>query len=63
LGRESGLVEIDKIVAILTRTGYRGFLAFEVDMPAPQWLGREDEMVERSIAYLKRLAAAEAVHA
>jgi sugar phosphate isomerase/epimerase len=58
-----GLVEIDKIVAILARAGYRGLLAFEVDMPAARWLGREDEMVERSVAYLKRLAAAEAAHA
>jgi sugar phosphate isomerase/epimerase len=57
-----GLVEIDKIVAILARADYRGLLAFEVDMPAARWLGREDEMVERSVAYLKRLAAAEAPH-
>jgi len=58
-----GLVEIDKIVAVLARAGYRGLLAFEADMPAARWLGREDEMVERSVAYLKRLAAAEASHA
>jgi hypothetical protein len=32
-------------------------------MPATRWLGREDEMVERSVAYLKRLAAAEVVDA
>jgi sugar phosphate isomerase/epimerase len=57
-----GLVEIEKIVAILARTGYRGLLAFEVDMPAERWLGREDEMVEHSIAYLERVAAAEAFH-
>lgn len=58
-----GLVEIDKIVAILDRAGYRGFLAFEVDMPATRWLGREDEMIERSVATLKRLVAAEAADA
>jgi sugar phosphate isomerase/epimerase len=58
-----GLVEIDKIVAILANAGYRGFLAFEVDMPATRWLGREDEMIERSVAYLKRLAAAEVADA
>ena len=58
-----GLVEIDTIVAILARAGYHGLLAFEVDMPAERWLGREDEMVERSVAYLKRLVAGEAAHA
>lgn len=58
-----GLVEIDKIVAILAREKYRGFLAFEVDMPAARWLCREDEMVQRSVEYLKRLAAEEALHA
>ena len=58
-----GLVEIDRIVAILARAGYRGFLAFEVDMPAERWLDREEEMIERSVAYLQRLAAAEASHA
>ena len=58
-----GLVEIDKIIAILARAGYRGLLAFEADMPAARWLGREDEMVECSVAHLKRLAAAEAAHA
>lgn len=58
-----GLVEIDRIVAILARAGYRGFLAFEVDMPAARWLDREEEMIERSVAYLKRLAASEAAHA
>lgn len=58
-----GLVEIDKIVAILVRAGYRGLLAFEVDMPAPRWLDREDEMVERSVGFLKQLVASEAAHA
>jgi sugar phosphate isomerase/epimerase len=58
-----GLVEIDKIVAILVRAGYRGLLAFEVDMPAPRWLEREDEMVERSVGFLKQLVASEATHA
>lgn len=54
-----GLIEIDAIVAILARAGYGGFLAFEVDMPAARWLNREEEMIERSIAYLKRVAATE----
>lgn len=58
-----GLVEIDKIVAILARAEYRGLLAFEADMPAPRWLDREEELIERSVVYLKRLAAAEAGHA
>lgn len=58
-----GLVEIEKIVAILVQAGYRGLLAFEVDMPAARWLDREDEMVEQSVGFLKRLVAAEAAHA
>lgn len=58
-----GLVEIDAIVAILVRAGYRGLLAFEADMPVARWLSREDEMVERSVASLKRLAAVEATRA
>lgn len=58
-----GLVEIDKIVAILVRAGYQGLLAFEVDMPVPRWLEREDEMVEWSVGFLKQLVASEATHA
>jgi sugar phosphate isomerase/epimerase len=58
-----GLIEIDAIVAVLARRGYRGLLAFEADMPAARWLGREDDLVDRSVKYLKRLAAAEASHA
>jgi sugar phosphate isomerase/epimerase len=52
-----GLVEIPKIAQVLKDAGYQGFLAFETDMPHPDWTGREDEMVAKSVAYLKRVAA------
>ena len=52
-----GLIEIDKITQVLKDSGYRGFLAFETDMPHPDYAEREEEMVEKSIAYLKSVAA------
>ncbi len=52
-----GLIEIDKIALILKDAGYRGFLAFESDMPHPDYSEREEEMVEKSMAYLKAVAA------
>jgi sugar phosphate isomerase/epimerase len=51
------LVEIPKIAQVLKEAGYRGFLAFETDMPHPDWRDREEEMVARSVAYLKRVAS------
>ncbi len=51
-----GLIEIDKIARILQDSGYQGFLAFETDMPHPDYAGREEEMVEKSMAYLKEVA-------
>ena len=52
-----GLVEIDAIAQVLKDAGYTGFLAFETDMPHPDYAGREEEMVEKSIRYLKGMAA------
>jgi sugar phosphate isomerase/epimerase len=52
-----GLIEIDKIAQVLKDAGYTGFLAFETDMPHPDYTGREEEMVEKSISYLKNIAA------
>ena len=52
-----GLIEIEKIAQILKDTGYTGFLAFETDMPHPDYTEREEEMVEKSVRYLKQVAA------
>lgn len=50
-----GLVEINKIAAILAKSGYPGFLAYEVDMPVTRWQGKEEAMIAQSIAWLKAL--------
>jgi sugar phosphate isomerase/epimerase len=52
-----GLIEIDKIAQVLKDSGYQGFLAFETDMPHPDYAEREEEMVERSIRHLKSVTA------
>jgi sugar phosphate isomerase/epimerase len=52
-----GLIEIEKIAQVLKAAGYQGFLAFETDMPHPDYTEREEEMVEQSIRHLKGVAA------
>lgn len=52
-----GLIEIEQIAQVLKDAGYTGFLAFETDMPHPDYTDREEEMVEKSIRYLKKIAA------
>jgi len=52
-----GLIEIEKIAQVLKTEGYQGFLAFETDMPHPDYAEREEEMVEQSIRHLKSFAA------
>ena len=52
-----GLIEIDKIAQVLKDSGYQGFLAFETDMPHPDYAEREEEMVEMSIRHLKSVTA------
>lgn len=52
-----GLIEIDKIAQVLKDAGYKGFLAFETDMPHPDYAEREEEMIEKSMRYLKQVAA------
>lgn len=52
-----GLIEIEKIAQVLKDAGYTGFLAFETDMPHPDYTDREEEMIEKSIRYLKNIAA------
>jgi len=52
-----GLIEIEKIAQVLKENGYQGFLAFETDMPHPEYAEREEQMVEKSIQHLKTIAA------
>jgi sugar phosphate isomerase/epimerase len=52
-----GLIEISEIAQVLKDAGYQGFLAFETDMPHPDYTGREEEMIEKSVHYLKSVAA------
>ena len=52
-----GLIEIEKIAQVLKDSGYQGFLAFETDMPHPEYAEREEEMVEKSIRHLKSVTA------
>ena len=53
----SGLVQIQEIAQVLEDAGYRGFLAFETDMPHPDYENDEERMVEESIGFLKETAA------
>lgn len=53
----TGLIQIAEIAQILQDSGYQGFLAFETDMPHPDYEDQEERMVEESIAYLKQVAA------
>lgn len=48
-----GLIQIREIAEVLAGSGYEGFLAFETDMPHPDWENNEEGMVEKSIRYLK----------
>lgn len=52
-----GLVQIKEIVDVLREHHYEGFLAFETDMPHPDWENNEEGMIEKSIAYLKGIAS------
>ena len=54
----TGLIEIKEIAQVLKDTGYQGFLAFEADMPHPDYEDQEETMVEESIRYLKEVASA-----
>src|ERR1700738_1374297 len=53
----TGLIQIREIAEILNQNGYQGFLAFEEDMPHPDYEGREETMIEESIRYLKEVTS------
>jgi sugar phosphate isomerase/epimerase len=52
----TGLVDVAAIARILHESGYKGFLAFESDMPHPDYCEREEDMVAESVRYLKSVA-------
>ncbi len=51
-----GCIDNERLAELLNEAGYTGFLAVEIDNPIPEWSGREDEMVRRSITELRRIA-------
>ena len=44
-----------KLAEMLSKVGYKGFLAVEIDCPAPQWLNMEDEAIAVSVHNLKKI--------
>ena len=52
-----GLIDNQAIVNTLAKAGFKGFLAVEIDRPAYEWKGREDEAVAQSVEGMRRLAA------
>jgi len=53
----TGLIQVQEIAQILKDSGYRGFLAFETDMPHPEYEGQEERMIEESVKYLKAVSS------
>ena len=52
-----GLVNNFKLAELLSKANYKGFLAVEIDAPAPEWLGMEEEAVAISVKNLKKIGA------
>jgi sugar phosphate isomerase/epimerase len=51
------MVDNDKLASLLSEAGYTGFLAVEIDAPAPEWLNMEDEAIAVSVHNLKKIGA------
>lgn len=52
-----GIVDNWQLAKILSRAGYQGFLAVEIDFLHPDYHGDEDRAVAQSVQELKRIAA------
>ena len=52
-----GLVDNDKLAQLLSAAGYKGFLAVEIDCPAPEWMNMEKEAIAVSVFNLKKIGA------
>ncbi|MDD4079886.1 MAG: sugar phosphate isomerase/epimerase [Eubacteriales bacterium] len=53
-----GLIDNMKLAEILHKAGYQGFLAVEIDAPAPEWLNMELEAIAISVKNLRRIGNA-----
>lgn len=53
-----GIVDNLHLARLLSRAGYQGFLAVEIDFLHPDYLADEDRAVTKSIQELKQIAAA-----
>jgi sugar phosphate isomerase/epimerase len=51
-----GLIDNRKLAEILHRHNYTGFLALEIDFPHPNYRGKEEEMITKSIQELRTIA-------
>ncbi len=52
-----GLIDNQALANILNKTDFNGFLAVEIDHPHYDWMNREDECVEKSVAGLKKIVS------
>jgi sugar phosphate isomerase/epimerase len=52
-----GLIDNEALAKLLSKAGFKGFLAVEIDHPHTDWTEREDEAVALSIKELKRIAS------
>ncbi|MFA9465084.1 MAG: sugar phosphate isomerase/epimerase family protein [Velocimicrobium sp.] len=50
-----GLVDNMKLAEILSENNYKGFLAVEIDHPAKEWMGMEDEAIAVSVKNLRKI--------
>lgn len=50
-----GLINNMKLAELLHKAGYQGFLAVEIDAPAPEWLNMEEEAISISVKNLRKI--------
>ncbi len=50
-----GMIDNMKLAELLHKAGYKGFLAVEIDAPAPEWLGMEEEAISISVKNLRKI--------
>ena len=50
-----GLIDNMKLAELLHKVGYKGFLAVEIDAPAPEWLNMEEEAIAISVKNLRKI--------
>ena len=50
-----GLIDNMKMAEMLHKANYKGFLAVEIDAPAPEWLNMEEEAISISVKNLRKI--------